>query len=241
MNPNQRIYINNNTNKTRRYLPSDQRTDVSKTINVLQWNCQGLRSKIPILQNIAYDYDVICIQESILYRSSSFHLTVFSIVRGDITGNNLRGKCTLIRNNITFAIVDLSSFFDPSIEILGIVIEINNLQCLFVNFYRHPGRSTPFSIMNNLLKLQEKFDLVLLVGDFNCHHLYWGNAYDDGPGRSLAKAIDYNSFVILNDKSPMLILSPGSRNLIINLLLFSRRLAPLCLSKTLGDAWGSDH
>lgn len=33
------------------------RRDMSKNINILQWNCQGLRSKLPFLQNIAQDFD----------------------------------------------------------------------------------------------------------------------------------------------------------------------------------------
>lgn len=126
-------------------------------------------------------------------------------------------------------------------ETLGISVHINNTPCLIINIYRHPSCSTPHTVFDKLLCYQNKFSHILLIGDFNAHHTYWFNSYDDGPGRSLAKAIDKHNFVILNDKRPTLVLPPGSRDSTIDLALSSLRLAPLCTSRVLDDTWGSDH
>ncbi|XP_039315310.1 uncharacterized protein LOC120359924 [Solenopsis invicta] len=238
-------YNNNNNNnyngRTQLTHNGNNQTRKSNVVNILQWNCQGLRSKAATLQSLAYNYDIICIQETILYESNYFHLKGYHTVRRDITGPNMRGLCILIKENIFYSTIDLDAFSHPSLEILGIIIKVDNSQCLIVNTYRHPCRCTPFAVFNRLLELQDKFQLTLLIGDFNCHHIHWYNAYDDGPGRSLAKAIELHNYVILNEMSPTLMTAPGSRDSIIDLSLSSHKLAPLCLSQTLSDTWGSDH
>ncbi|KYN17860.1 RNA-directed DNA polymerase from mobile element jockey, partial [Trachymyrmex cornetzi] len=93
---------------------------------ILQWNCCGARSKLPQLQAISKNYDIICIQESLLSPSSTFSLRGFYTLRADITKPGTRGICIVIRYNIVFSIIDLSDLRDDSVEMLA--VEVSNDQ-----------------------------------------------------------------------------------------------------------------
>lgn len=234
---------NQNQNRTRISSPTvrNHSKNKNKTIKVLQWNCQGLRGKLTSLQLIAQDYGILCFQETLLQETNKLSLKGFHLIRGDISGPGLRGICIGVRADVSYSVIDLDDIAHPSIEVVSIVLNIDDSPCLVVNVYRHPGQNTPLSVWDRLFSYQQKFPLTLFLGDFNAHHIHWYNGYEDGPGRFLAKAIDNHNFVILNANHPTLVLPPGSRDSIIDLSFASSRLAPLCLSSTLDDSWGSDH
>lgn len=173
--------------------------------------------------------------------SASLNLKGFQIFRKDIDRAGTRGICMFIRSGIQWSTQALDEISHPSLEIQGIRLDINGSPCLIVNIYRHPGTPTPYSQFERLLNLANKFPQAILMGDLNAHHAYWGNVYEDGAGRSLAKAIDNYNYAILSDCSPTMILPPGSRDSIIDLVIGSPTIAPLCSSRTLDDGWGSDH
>lgn len=220
---------------------SSNRKDSQSSLKILQWNCQGMRSKLASLQFASRHYDLICLQESLLYNSNKLLLKGFQVIRKDITGPGLRGICTCVRSNIPYSIADLSDFTHPSLELLGIIIEVNESPCLILNIYRHPNLSTSYMVFDGLLNRLKCFSQVLLIGDFNAHHIHWFNTHEDSSGRSLARAIDKYNFVILNENHPTLVLPPESRESIIDLSIASPNLASLCLSSTMDDSWGSDH
>lgn len=98
----------------------------NNSLKILQWNCQGLRSKLPSLQFHAQDYDLICIQESLLQETNKLFLKGFHIVRKDISDPGLRSVCMCIKHNIPYSIVDLGHISHPSVETLGIVVDVDN-------------------------------------------------------------------------------------------------------------------
>lgn len=151
---------------------SDHLNKKNNSLRILQWNCQGLHSKLASLQFIAQDYDLICVQEFLLHDTKRFYLKDFHVIRKDITGPGLRGICSLIRTNIPYSSVDLDDISHPSMEVLGISVHINDTPCLIINIYRHPGLSTPYTVFEKLLSYQNKFPHILLLGDFNAHHIY---------------------------------------------------------------------
>jgi len=107
--------------------------NISGDIRFMQWNCCGIKCKLPQLQSIAREVDVICIQESLLSPRTNFWLKDFNIIRNDIVSPNQRGICTLIRDNLTFTSVDLSLFNHPSWEIQGICFSLTEGSLLVVN------------------------------------------------------------------------------------------------------------
>jgi len=91
--------------------------NISGDIRILQWNCCGIRGKIPQLQIIANDVDIMCIQETMLRPHNNLWLKDFKVVRKDIVSANQRGICMLVRENLIFSNIDLSTFSHPSWEI----------------------------------------------------------------------------------------------------------------------------
>jgi len=57
-------------------------------IRLIQWNCCGIRGKLPQLQAIAKVVDIMCIQESMLWPQNNFWLRGFKVVRKDIVLSN---------------------------------------------------------------------------------------------------------------------------------------------------------
>jgi len=118
----------------------------------------------------------------------------------------------------------------------------DNTTLAIINIYRHPNQFTPPSILDALFQfLFNNFNRVLISGDFNAHHSWWGCDYEDQAGRILSHAFDSFNLITINDGRPTLILPPSSRRSIIDLVVVSPSLAPLCYSYTDLDTAGSDH
>jgi len=76
--------------------------NISGDIRLIQWNCCGIRGKLPQLQVIAKDVDIMCIQESMLWPHNNFWLRGFKVVRRNIVSSNQRGLYMLVRENLIF-------------------------------------------------------------------------------------------------------------------------------------------
>jgi len=157
----------------------------SNTLKLVQWNCCGIRGKLPQLQVLAPSLDIICIQESLLWPRNNFWLRGFNIVRRDISSSHERGVCILVNNKLNYSILNLSFFSHSSLELLGITLMQDNVPLAIVNIYRHPNQSTPSSILDALFQfLFNNFNRVLISGDvLNAHHSWWGCDYEDQAGR----------------------------------------------------------
>jgi len=216
--------------------------NISGDIRILQWNCCGIRSKLPQLQIIACEADIICIQESILWPNNNFWLKGFKVFRNDITSPNQRGVCMLVRENLTFSNIDLTLFKHPSWEIQGLSLSLVDDSIAVVNLYRHPNLHTPYNMYNQLFTaLSNKYHKFIIMGDFNAHHLWWGCGYDDSPGKTLSSAIDAHRLIILNDRLSPTLFHPSANHSIIDLAISSEGSAPCCSSYVHFDTLGSDH
>jgi len=125
----------------------------------------------------------------------------------------------------------------------GISIVLNNESLAIINIYRHPNQYTshPLSVLDNLLQLFfVKYRSVIFVGDFNAQS-WWGCDYEDGAGKILARLIDKYNLVIINDGSSTILLPPGARGSVVDLVLMSANLAHFCSSVTNKDSAGNDH
>lgn len=78
------------------------------------------------------------------------------------------------------------------------------------------------------------------MGDFNAHHSSWGCSSRSDAGYKLLRSIEDFDLVVLNDGSPTLI-HRSARKSVIDLVLASPILAPVCTNYILDDSLGSDH
>ncbi|KYQ54663.1 hypothetical protein ALC60_06470 [Trachymyrmex zeteki] len=211
-----------------------------RSFNILQWYCCGVRNKLPQLQSICKNYDIICIQESLLYPSSKFSLRGFHIIREDIVNPGLRGVCILIRHNIVFSIVDLSGLEDGSVEMLGVEVSSDNGKFTIINIYRHPNRNTLAQFYDDLMSFGDSKGKCIFVGNFNAHHTHWDCSASDRAGKLILASAEDHYACILNDERPTLLLPPNSGPSVIDLVIATADMAPLC-EACIEDIWGSDH
>lgn len=207
---------------------------------ILQWNSRGARGSSTSLQILSKDYNVICVQESLLKSSDHFKIKSFKVIRSDIMQIGHRGICTLIRENINFETVQLTNVEHASMEYQVFKFLSRKDPIFLVNIYRHPGLDTPLAFYLSLFNSLAEYNQVLFVGDFNAHHLNWGCVSQSDAGRKLMRAIEENDFVILNNGIPTFLHNSACRS-VIDLALASPLLAPLCSNSVLDDTYGSDH
>ena len=158
------------------------------SLRVLQWNAGGLRARSTELLHFlsSHPVDLICIQESNLYSSSSFRIPGFSALRSDRTHSRSGilspdtthasgGVIIFVRQGLSFSELSTSSLssLDPYSDYVGVNISLNNSSSVsFLNVYAPHIRSSPTdgrtdSFSPSILSSSRN---LFILGDFNCHH-----------------------------------------------------------------------
>jgi len=120
---------------------------------------------------LALNYHIICLQESLLSSVSNISISGFNCVRTNVIGSGLRELCFFVKNIYSFSVVDLTKLSHPFIEILRISVNCFLYSPLIIlNVYRHPNVQTSFSFFRSLFSFLSSNKYVLMVGDFNAHH-----------------------------------------------------------------------
>jgi len=218
----------NNSNKT--------------SINIIHWNCRGARNKLPEIQGIANNVQILCLQKTLITPSCQFRINDFKQVNFYSTSPNIRGLCTLIRGDYNYTNLDCSAFSHPSVEILGIRIDCSLDESIYIfNIYCHPNRNTSSFFYSNLFAFASTQKYVLFIGDFNGHHSDWEDRRTDLQEEYVSRASEDYHLVIMNDGSPIFMSAPNVSSSTIDLTIASRPLAILANQVTTQDLYGSDH
>ncbi|KYQ58108.1 hypothetical protein ALC60_02915 [Trachymyrmex zeteki] len=216
--------------------------DHKDAIRIFQWNCRGIRHNLSSLLSVAMNYDVFCIQETLLKQTNNLHIKGFKIFRKDIVQPGDRGVCLFIREGIICDSVSFDNVSHKSVEYLVVKISLKELDTLtIVNLYRHPGLDTPVSFYRSIFNELRPLKHFLILGDFNAHHPVWGcKRHSLASGRLLA-AVEEIDLIILNEGTPTLLHPSPNAVSVIDLVIASPQLAPLCDVSVQSDTHGSDH
>ncbi|XP_018405952.1 PREDICTED: RNA-directed DNA polymerase from mobile element jockey-like [Cyphomyrmex costatus] len=152
-----------------------------------------------------------------------------------------RGTCILVRQNLVYNILDLSAYNEASVEMQGIEIFAKNEKYTIINIYRHPNCDTPMQFFEDLLSYIVIKGNCIIMGDLNAHHKHWGCHSTDRVGKRILEACEDSRSCILGDHKPTLLLPPSSGPSVIDLIIATPSIAPLCNTHTEDDTWGSDH
>lgn len=158
----QMINLSNNTD----LQPS---THYPKEFRILQWNCNGICSRLPSLLGIAYKYSVICCQETLLNQGKNFSLKNFNLFRHDISLPGSRGVLLAVADHLLCSPINLCHIQHPSIEIVGVELQTETDKIAIFLVYRHPNTFTPLSIMTDIFDLSKRYNDVIFLGNFNAH------------------------------------------------------------------------
>ncbi|KYN33853.1 hypothetical protein ALC56_11825 [Trachymyrmex septentrionalis] len=96
----------------------------------------------------------------------------------------------LIRSLILYTILDKLPNLLLFLEVLTLQITINRSTLTIIGTYRHPNSPLTMGIINSFYTFMNQFPLVLLMGDFNTHHSFWGSTRSNSAGSTLYEFID---------------------------------------------------
>ena len=203
------------------------------SLRVLQWNAGGLRARSTELLHFlsSHSVDLICILESNLNSSPSFHIPGFSVLRSDRTHSRSNilsfdtthasgGVVIFFRQGLSFSELSTSSLssLDPYSNYLGINISLNKSSSVsFLNVYAPPIRSSPTDGRTDSFSpsiLPSSRNLFILV-DFNCHHPLWDSRGTSDPGEEevFDWVISFDLLALNDPDTPTLLhRSSGSRS-----------------------------
>ena len=169
--------------------------NMNNTINIIQWNCQGIRKKIgelvSFLNTLKVLPDIILIQETFLKNRHPFKLPGYQVERLDRKeSTNGGGLMTCIREGISFCSSAISE--DPECLMTTILLKSRKLQ--IINFYAPPR---PIYSRTDLEKILSHRNSIICV-DINAYSPIFGAQYSDTRGKIVEDIILINDLVTLD-------------------------------------------
>ena len=162
----------------------------------IQWNINGLFSKLPYLQEIISKFSplIIALQETKL-NHQNLALKNYKIYRKD-RNNNGGGVLLAIHNKIPSQEIYINS----NIEIISCLVYFKNKNINISSIY------IPSDVECSINDLESIFNQVeeekVILGDFNAKHSIWGSNLNDNRGCNIAEFILENNLDVINTGSP---------------------------------------
>lgn len=170
------------------------------SLRVIQWNCYSVQSAYPDLSSLVTNLspDVLLLQESWLSPPIHFSLPNFRSYRLDRTTRRGGGLLILISSGLVHSATVIFEHISPSCEILAVRLCLPNRGPLtLINTYC-PSGFVPSPTFESVLRVAGP-DFIL-AGDFNAHHVSWGNK-TNCHGLDLSFWIGLHGLAVGNDGS----------------------------------------
>ena len=155
-------------------------------MNIVFWNCQGLRPKRKELQNYLPEnqIDILALNKTFLKPKFKFHLTGYDIYKNDRLVGTKGGVAILVKKGIIVNQEWKNEHFNviTNNEALGIEIELQNGdKVILATIYCPNGypSSRPFRMINALS------NQVIFLGDFDSKHKQFGCVKPNKFGQTL--------------------------------------------------------
>ena len=216
-----------------------------KSLCIMQWNADHLKSKLPELkvQLEANDVDVCMIQESKLKPTDSLpKLPGYVSIRHDRKGGMQGGGLVcLIKDTINHAVTITAS--KTATEALGIKIKCQKKQWIEVTNIYCPPQNSLGQLINLATDVIPTSPNSLIVGDFNAHSHAWDVVQpEDERGNDVLDWIVSSELTILNDSNCATRFSRTTGGLSSpDLSLAGSSIAPKCVWTALDAIGNSDH
>lgn len=167
--------------------------------NLLQWNCQGLRSKKDELLELINRIkpSAIALQETKLWNNIDFKIPNYTIHRkdGHFNVSPHGGVAILIHESVPFNNIPLNT------EHQAIAIRVQLCQPLTIcSIYLSRSHAISQNSITNII--QQLPPPLIIMGDFNSYNTVWGSERTDARGRIVEEAINNNNLNILNNGLP---------------------------------------
>ena len=170
------------------------------SLNILQFNCNGLSSRLEELKSFLSSYSIklAVLQEtklSVASRTPAF--PGFAVIRKDRSRNSGGGLITLVHHSLSFTECMIANP-DDFCEFQHTRIFLNDSHLDLFNVYFPPSSSCPPGHLPSLAGLLTG-ESRLVLGDLNAHDTLWHSPAQDARGLRLADEIDDSDFGVLNE------------------------------------------
>ena len=224
-------------------------TTLSNQITILQWNCNGVSSRIAELKNyISHNNPtIICLQETRLTKKKQFKLANYTIIRKDRpTPPPAIGGGTLIavRNNIPFIQIPIPDNLEHTAISLLTNDPISSTHNIFLhifNIYLTPQNEDLQAIKFLETTLADSNNKSILVGDFNAYSILFNANKNNKNGHIVNDLIEKNQLCLVNTKHPTHIKNNSSELSLLDLTIVTTNLLLNTEYNVLDDSMGSDH
>ena len=154
-------------------------------LNILFWNCQGIRPKRKELELYLKEnvFDIIALNEAFLNKKLNFCISGYDTIRNDRSTGRKGGVAFLVKHGLVIKKEYRNSDFNiiTDSEALAINLELSNNQNLTLATIYCPNGNPNFSLINPLITSTD----VMFVGDFNSKLESFGCAHRNPSGPML--------------------------------------------------------
>ena len=209
-------------------------------LKVMHLNIQSINNKQKELQHhIAVNQiDILSLNETWLKPNQKLKIPNYNTVRKERPTQAGGGVLLAIHRDILFEPININSEEEIiAVKLLRASPEGENI--IVVSYYNPPDKQFATKPITDLL--QEHCN-VLLLGDLNGHHQYWGSRSNNSNGQLICDLIFEQNLALLNDDSPTY--EPTHKpdyKVTLDLALASEFLAPHVASFQVTDDMRSDH
>ena len=211
-------------------------------LNILFWNCQGIRPKRKELELYIKEneIDIVALNETFLNRKLTFKIPSYDTVRNDRSTGERGGVAFLVKHGLVINKEYRNSDFSTitSNEALTINLDLSNNQNVILATIYCPNGNPNLSLFHTINNLS---DNVMFVGDFNSKLESFGCAKKNASGPMLQNIQNQLNLVYLNtEKHTHMDRATGSTD-ILDMGFISQNLAKHDIQFQIGDDLGSDH
>lgn len=205
--------------------------------NLIQWNCKSILSKkheISFLIN-KFSPAALALSETWMKPDSNWNGISGYACHRDDRADGYAGCAVFANNSIPFKLITLPPHSD---EFNAVAMKIFEISIVSI-YIPHPHCRLLPDLRTIFTSLSPP---VIIMGDFNAHHVSWGSYYSDSFGTLLLNLMDELNFCILNTGSPTRRCYPSQNPAsAVDLTFCSPGLAPSILWRVYDSTCGSDH
>ena len=211
-------------------------------LNILFWNCEGIRPKRKELELYLKEnvIDIIALNETFLNKKLNFCISGYDTIRNDRSTGRKGGVAFLVKHGLVINKEYRNSDFNiiTDNEALAINLELSNNQNLTLATIYCPNGIPNFSLFQSINKLSTD---VMFVGDFNSKLESFECAHRNPSGPMLKNIQKQLNLIYLNsEEHTHMDRAKGSTD-ILDMAFISPNLAKHDIQFQIGDDLGSDH
>ena len=214
-------------------------------MDLVVWNARGIRGKIPELNNLINEIDILCVTESKLKEEDKLHMQGYNIERTNRRNNSnigAGGTAIIIKKSITYQRLQLIN--TPKLcEVTA--VRINNIKhketLTIIVLYRQPGHQMIKKEWSQFMDQFKKVRNLIITGDFNAHNTAWNCRNTDNNGTILADAVWEADLYVINTNTKSYMGSHDKSRSNLDLVIVSTNLIDKTDHQQVSDTWSSDH